>query len=145
MTTIIFDQDLKLHQDLFENFKNDLLSFIHNKDHLLAQYENHVDQINILLEEIAVEDLGYDDDILEADNYWQAAIYDKRPTSFGIIAGIEYIDYMTEEPTIEYIKASGEIWIKDNKIIIWRIDTASIDYSNQSEFDRTRHTYKFKR
>ncbi len=145
MALIEFNSDNKLHHDLFETFKSDLISDAFEKDHLYAQCHEYIDELNIISRDLAVNELGLDPDISEYDSWWVAAIYDKSPKSFGVIIGIEYIDcedFGTEKDKIEFIKASGEILVEDEKLIIWHIDISALDFSSLKEFNLARQNVK---
>jgi len=144
MALVEFDPGDKLHHNLFESFKSDLLSDINSKDHLYGQCHDYIDELNIISRDLAVNELGLDPDILETDGCWIAAIFNKEPKSFGAIIGIEYIGFEgfdAEKDEIEFIKLEGEILIEDDKLIIWDIDTCSLDYSSQKEFHIARQSY----
>jgi hypothetical protein len=141
MSLVEFNSDNKLHRDLFENFKSDLISDIYNKDHLYCQCHDYIDELNIISRDLAVNELGLDSDISEYDSWWAAAIHNKSPKEFGIIIGIEYVDIETDRDSIEFIKASGSILVEDDKLIIWDIDACSLDYSSQKEFSVARQKY----
>lgn len=144
MAIVTFDESDKLHQDLFDSFRKDLLSDIYNKDHLYCQYTTYIDEINIVLRDLAVNELGCDIELNDFDSYWAASIFNKNPCNFGIIVGIEYIDDYTDNTDAEYIKAEGEILIEDDKLIIWNINPATLDYSSRKEFEKARRTYSFR-
>ena len=141
MALVVFNTNDKLHRDLFESFKTDLVSDINGKDHLYGQCHDYIDELNIITRDLAVNELGLDPDISEYDSWWVAAIYDKDPKSFGVIVGIEYYDMETDRDDIVFIKAEGEMLIEDDKLIIWSIDTSSLDYSNRKEFGIARQKY----
>jgi hypothetical protein len=141
MSLVEFNSDNKLHHDLFENFKSDLISDIYSKDHLYGQCHDYIDELNIISRDLAVNELGLDSDMSEYDSWWAAAIYNKSPKEFGIIIGIEYIDIETDRDNIEFIKANGSILVEDDKLIIWDIDACSLDYSSQKEFSLARQKY----
>lgn len=138
MALIAFNSDNKLHHDLFESFKVDLISDINGKDHLYSQCNDYIDELNIISRDLAVNELGLDPDISEYDSYWVAAIYDKNPKTFGVILGIEYYNVDSDRDDIEFIKAEGEMLIEDEKLIIWSIDISSLDYSSRKEFSKAR-------
>lgn len=141
MALVAFDSDEKLHHDLFDSFKADLISDIYNKDHLYCQCNDYTDEMNIVLRDLAVNELGLDSDITEFDSYWVAAIEDKNPKQFAIIVGIEYVDIETDKDEVEFLKVEGEILIEDERLILLSIDSSSLDYSTHKEFDKARRSY----
>lgn len=143
MALVAFDADDKLHQELFENFKSDLISDIPSKDHLYCQCNEYIDEMNIILRDIAVNELGLDTDIAEFDSYWVAAISNQNPKIFEIIVGIEYVDVDTDSDQVEFIKVEGEMLIENEKLILLSIDPSTADYATHKEFDKARRSYQF--
>jgi hypothetical protein len=141
MALVAFDSDDKLHHDLFDNFKADLISDIYSKDHLYCQCNDYTDEMNIVLRELAVHELGLDSDIAEFDSYWVAAIADKNPKTFTIIVGIEYVDIETDKDEVEFLTVEGEIMIEDEKLILFNADSTTLNYSSHQEFDKARRSY----
>jgi len=137
MSLILFDANKPLHQDLFEDFKNDLKSDINSKDHLYGKYFDCIEELEFLLKQIAIDDLGCSIDIEDADeSYWSVSISDSNPTQFKLIIGFEYINYDTEKFELEFIKLNGEILIEDEKLVILNIIPESLNYSSLEEYKK---------
>lgn len=145
MALVAYDETDKLHTDLLDTFKRDLMSDIYSKDHLYCQYYDVIDEIHLVLCNMAVDELEADFALMDFDDlYWTASIYDNNPKSFGIIAGLEYINYETDEPDMEYVKLYGQILVEDDKLILWDIEPSSLDFSSRKEFEKARQTYSFR-
>jgi hypothetical protein len=135
MTMVAFNSDNEIHKQLFSAFKKALVSPTNEKDDLLAQHTDYVDNLDIILRDIAVEDLGADPEISDMEGYWAAAITNDTADNFGIICGFEFIGF-DDEPEHEYLKCEGGILVEDDAQIVFDIDPTSIDYSSEKEFNK---------
>lgn len=133
---VTFDADNQLHQTLFADFKRTLVSQLETKNELLAQYNDYVDNLDIILRDVAVEDLNCEPEIEDMEGYWTVAIADTSPTEFKIICGFEYVNYENDEPEFEFLKCTGSILVEDDETIVLDIDGTSIDYSTEQEYKK---------
>lgn len=137
MALVQFNSDSAVHQELFSAFKKALVAPTNEKDELLAQHIDYVDNLDIVLRDLAIEDLGAEPEISDIENYWAVAITNDSVTNFGIICGFEYDAFDDDEnPECEFIKCEGAILIEDDAQIVFDIDPTSIDYSNDREFNK---------
>lgn len=141
MTTVAFDAENKLHHDLFNSFKKDLVSDIYSKDHLYCQYDDYIDELEVVALTIALEELGFDEDF---DEYCVFAIQNPSPKTFVVIAGLEFLDYESEDVGADFMKLCGQILIENDKTVIFDIDHTTVDYSSNREFDKAKQAYPFK-
>jgi hypothetical protein len=138
---VAFDADNKLHQDLLDSFKQDLLSEEYDKDHIYCQYIDYIDELEIVALNIATEELGLDEDFDECCSF---AIQNSDPQLFTVIVGLEFIDYDKKGMSAEFIKVGGQILIDHNKSVILDIDQTLVDYSSSREFHKAKRFHKVK-
>lgn len=131
---VSFDANNELHQELFSKFKKALVSPTNDKDDLLARHIDYVDNLDIVLRDIAIEDLGADPEISDIEGCWSTAIKDDSATKFSLICGFEFGGWDDMEPECEFLKCEGVILIEDDAQIIFDIDPTSIDYSSEREY-----------
>jgi hypothetical protein len=139
MALIPFDSENETHSKIFTEFKTTLVDDCTcSKDDLLAQSFSYIDTLEMMMRDLAVEELDCHPDIADSamDSYWSAAITNADPTNFGIICTFEYIDYDSDDPICKYIKCEGEILIEDDTSVVLDIDPTSLDYSNSKEYNK---------
>lgn len=136
MAIVPFDSTVQLHHNLFSDFKKDLLLGSFSQHYLYAQYIDYIDEIDVVLRDIAVEELELDSELDDHNNAWKATIIDYDPTSFKIIIGLDFIDFETESIKTDFVKAEGQVFIEDDERIILNIDPYSLDYSSYKEFKK---------
>lgn len=139
-----FDPDNKLHQDLFNEFKQQLI-YSSLKNELLVRFDNQIDDADITFRTIAIDELELDPEIEEYDTNWQAVIYSNDPEHFGVIVGFEYEDFSTNKQCSDFIKVCGTLLVENEQHIIFDIDVSDVDYSSKKEFDKAKNSFKFKK
>lgn len=133
MTITPFNPDNKFHQAIFKEAQTGL-RFINDDTYICAQYADYTDYIDLILKDIAINQLHFDEEI-DFCNHIKTASYKFNPSEFGMIIGLSYIDNETEKSKTSYMKAEGQILIENDQILILDIDETSIDYSSECEFN----------